>query len=87
MDHITVLVLADPTEPRLAMLEELPPETNIAVGNSAEAFVRAAPDATVIFNWSLIGDLQREVFRMCPNVEWVHSRSAGLDGLLFPELV
>jgi phosphoglycerate dehydrogenase-like enzyme len=87
MDHITVLVLADPAEPRLAMLEELPPETSIAVGNSAEAFVRAAPDATVIFNWSLIGDLQREVFRMCPNVEWVHSRSAGLDGLLFPELV
>ena len=87
MDHITVLVLADPTDPRLAMLEELPPETGIAVGNSAEAFVRAAPDATVIFNWSLAGDLQREVFRMCPNVEWVHSRSAGLDGLLFPELV
>ena len=87
MDHITVLVLADPTEPRLAMLKELPPETSIAVGNSAEAFVRAAPDASVIFNWSLIGDLQREVFRMCPNVEWVHSRSAGLDGLLFPELV
>jgi phosphoglycerate dehydrogenase-like enzyme len=24
---------------------------------------------------------------MCPKVEWVHSRSAGLDGLLFPELV
>ena len=87
MDNITVLVLADPTEPRLAMLEELPAETGIAVGNSAEAFVRAAPDATVIFNWSLIGDLQREVFRMCPKVEWVHARSAGLDGLLFPELV
>jgi phosphoglycerate dehydrogenase-like enzyme len=87
MDNITVLVLADPTEQRLAMLEGLPPETAIAVGNSPEAFVRAAPDATVIFNWSLQGDLQREVFRMCPNVEWVHSRSAGLDGLLFPELV
>ncbi|HMD71109.1 MAG TPA: D-2-hydroxyacid dehydrogenase [Bryobacteraceae bacterium] len=87
MDPITVLVLADPTEPRLAMLEELPPETGIAVGNSAEAFVGAAPDATVILNWSLIGDLQREVFRMCPKVEWVHTRSAGLDGLLFPELV
>ena len=87
MDNITILVLADPTEPRLAMLEELPPETSIAVGNSAEAFVRAAPDATVILNWSLSADLQREVFRMCPKVEWVHSRSAGLDGLLFPELV
>ena len=87
MDNITLLVLADPTDPRLAMLEELPPETGIAVGESAEAFVRAAPDATVIFNWSLAADLQREVFRMCPNLEWVHSRSAGLDGLLFPELV
>ena len=82
-----MLVLADPTDPRLAMLEELPPETGIAVGNSAEAFLGAAPDATVIFNWSLQSDLQREVFRMCPNVQWVHSRSAGLDGLLFPELV
>ena len=87
MDNITVLVLADPTDPHLAMLEELPPETGIAVGNSAEAFVSAAPDATVIFNWSLTADLQREVFRMCPNVKWVHSRSAGLDGQLFPELV
>ena len=87
MDPITVLVLADPTEPRLAMLEELPPETGIAVGNSAQAFVGTAPDATVIFNWSLAGDLQREVFRMCPKLEWVHSRSAGLDGLVFPELV
>jgi phosphoglycerate dehydrogenase-like enzyme len=87
MDNITVLVLADPTEPQLGMLEELPPETGIAVGNSVEAFARAAPDATVIFNWSLGGDLLREVFRMCPNVQWVHSRSAGLDGLLFPELV
>jgi phosphoglycerate dehydrogenase-like enzyme len=87
MDNITILVLADPTDPRLAMLEELPAETGIAVGNSAEVFVRAAPEARVIFNWSLSGDLQREVFRMCPKVEWVHSRSAGLDGVLFPELV
>jgi hypothetical protein len=33
MDNITILVLADPTDPRLAMLEELPAETGIAVGN------------------------------------------------------
>jgi phosphoglycerate dehydrogenase-like enzyme len=86
MDNNTVLVLADPTEPQLAMLDELPPETNIAVGNSAEAFERTAKDATVIFNWSGSGALLREVFAMCPRVQWVHSRSAGLDGVLFPEL-
>jgi len=87
MDDITVVVLADPTEPELAMLERLPPETGIAVGNSVEAFRRAAPDAQVIFNWSLAGDVLREVFGMCPLVRWVHTRSAGLDNILFPELV
>jgi phosphoglycerate dehydrogenase-like enzyme len=87
MDDNTVLVLADPTDPLLAMLADLPGKTGIAVGNSPEAFVRAAPDASVIFNWSGSRALLREVFAMAPKIRWVHSRSAGLDSLLFPELV
>ena len=86
MDNHTIVVLADPTEPQLAMLEQLPKETGIAAGNSIEAFDRAAPHATVIFNWSLSGDLLREVFSICPQVRWVHTRSAGLDNIIFPEL-
>jgi phosphoglycerate dehydrogenase-like enzyme len=87
MDNNTVLVLANPSEPQLAMLEELPPETSLAVGNYPDAFARTTQDATVIFNWSGSRALLREVFRMCPRVQWVHSRSAGLDTVLFPELV
>jgi phosphoglycerate dehydrogenase-like enzyme len=87
MDNNTVLVLANPTEPQLAMLEQLPPSTGIAVGNSRDAFVGAAPNANVIYNWSQSGALLREVFLMCPHVQWVHTRSAGLDNILFPELV
>ena len=87
MDKITVVVLANPTEPQLAMLEALPPDTGIAVGNTAEAFERAAPEASIIFNWSGSGALLREVLRMCPTVRWVHCRAAGLDDLLSPELV
>ena len=87
MGDLTVLVLANPTEPQLAMLEQLPVETSIAVGERSGAFERAAGDADVIFNWSGSRDLLREVFRMCPRVRWVHTRWAGLDGLLFPELV
>jgi len=82
-----VLVLADPADPQLAMLADLPEKTGIAVGNSPEAFERAAPDASVIFNWSGSRALLREVLAMAPKVRWVHSRSAGLDSLLFPELV
>lgn len=87
MDNNTVVVLANPTEPQLAMLEQLPEDTSLAVGNTAEAFAGAAPGATVIFNWSLSGSLLRDVFSMCPRVRWVHSRAAGLDGMLFPELI
>ena len=32
-------------------------------------------------------DLLRPVFEMAPNVRWIHSRSAGLEDLLFPELI
>jgi len=87
MDDITVLVLADPSEPQLAMLECLPQNTSIAVGNSPEAFERLAPDATAIFNWSGSGELLQQAFAMSPRVRWVHSRAAGLDGQLFPDLV
>jgi phosphoglycerate dehydrogenase-like enzyme len=88
MDNQTVLVLsADLADSDLKLLAQLPPDTNIAVGNSVEAFERLAADATVIFSWSAAGDLLRDVFAICPKVRWVHSRSAGLDGVLFPALV
>src|SRR5260370_32138118 len=29
----------------------------------------------------------QQVWKMAPRVRWVHPRAAGLDGLLFPELV
>jgi phosphoglycerate dehydrogenase-like enzyme len=87
MDNHTVLVLANPIEPQLAMLEALPPETGIAVGNTAEAFERAAETASVLLHWSSSGAVLRQVFGMCPQLRWVHSRAAGLDDVLFPELI
>jgi phosphoglycerate dehydrogenase-like enzyme len=87
MDNSTILVLANPTDPQLAMLQELPHETGLAVGNSAEAFERAAPGADVILNWGGSRDLLRKVFAMSPNLRWVHSKAAGLDNLLFAELI
>lgn len=86
-DH-TVLVLASTLADKdLALLDGLPPETSLAVGTGVEAFERLAEDADVILSWSLSGKVLREVFAMSPNVKWVHSRSAGLDSVLFPELI
>jgi len=88
MDNHTLLVLsANLADPDLKLLDQLPPETNLAVGNTPEAFERLAEEADVILSWSASGKLLREVFRIAPCVRWVHSRSAGLDTVLFPELV
>jgi phosphoglycerate dehydrogenase-like enzyme len=83
----TVLVLAQPADKQLAMLEALPQETTIVVGESPEAFEGTAADAEVVLLWPGSRGLMREVLRMTPRLRWVHSRAAGLDNLLFPELV
>lgn len=82
-----LIVISDPAEPLLAMLDELPQHTAIAVGNRPEAFANAAPEADAILNWELSGKTLRQVFGMCPRVRWVHTRTAGLDKLLFPALI
>lgn len=87
MDKETVLVLADPAESQLRKLDKLPGEPGIAVGLTPQAFEEAAPEATVIFNWAFSRELLRQVLARSPRVRWIHTRAAGLDNLLFPELV
>ncbi len=56
-------------------------------GSHARRLYGAVNDPVVILAWSAPKKLLRDVFLMCNNVLWVHSRSAGLDSVLFPELV
>jgi phosphoglycerate dehydrogenase-like enzyme len=79
----TVLVVAQEDDPQLAMLQGL----RHIVGREPAAFAGAAKDPVVILNWSGSRKVLRDVFIMCQDVRWVHSRSAGLDNTLFPELV
>jgi phosphoglycerate dehydrogenase-like enzyme len=83
----TILVLGNPKEPQIALLRRRLAAADIVVGNSAEAFAAAAGRATVLFNWSGSLELFREVFGMCRNLRWIHSRSVGLERTLFPELI
>jgi phosphoglycerate dehydrogenase-like enzyme len=87
MKRSTVLVLSDPREPQVAMLEELREAAEVAVGYSATAFESSALNAEVLLNWSGSLSLMREVFLMCRHLRWIHSRSAGLERTLFPELI
>jgi phosphoglycerate dehydrogenase-like enzyme len=87
MKKLSILVLAAPDEPQLSMLGDLPENASVVIGNSAQAFKSAAASADVIFNWSGSLSLIRDVFLMSPGVRWIHSRSAGLERTLFPELI
>jgi phosphoglycerate dehydrogenase-like enzyme len=83
----TLLVLNNPAARHLALLDRLPQETRIVAGETAEAFVRAAPEADALLVGAVPRALVEEVFAMAPNLKWVHTMWAGLETLLFPELV
>ncbi len=79
----TVLVLSRDVDPQLSMLQGLPH----IVGHEPQAFAGAVNDPVIILAWSTSKKLLHDVFSMCKQVLWVHSRSAGLDSVLFPEMV
>jgi phosphoglycerate dehydrogenase-like enzyme len=87
MKNDTILVLGDPAEAQLRLLEKSLAGVKTIVGDSAEVLAGAGAEAGVLFHWSGSLAQLRTVFGMCPNLRWVHSRSAGLDKTLFPELL
>jgi phosphoglycerate dehydrogenase-like enzyme len=70
-------------DPQLRRLAGLPH----AVAASPSEVSAAAQPADVILHWAGSRDLLRAAFLANPGVRWIHSRSAGLDSILFPELV
>src|SRR5271154_6449870 len=78
-----VLVVSQEDDPQFSMLKGL----RHIVGGEPSAFASAAKDPVIILSWSGSRKLMRDVFTMCQDVRWVHSRMAGLDHVLFPELV
>lgn len=87
MDPITIAILGDPGEAILNRLRALGPDVRIKAGKTADALQPELAEAHVLFAW--IGgkaELQN-VFRAAPRLEWIHARYAGLDSLLFPELI
>ena len=78
-----VLAISNADDPQLKMLSAVP---HVLVF-SKDDLTEEAKQAEVILHWSGSKDLLREAFLSSPSVRWVHSRSAGLDKMLFPELI
>jgi phosphoglycerate dehydrogenase-like enzyme len=87
MSHSPLLVLTAPHDNNVPLLAELRQRATILVGDSVLDFATSADAAEIILNWSGSLALLREVFLLSGRVRWIHSRSAGLEQVLFPELV
>ena len=83
MGEITVAVLGDPSEAILAKIAAaLGSDVKIRVAGHADA-----KQARVLFSWGGGRDELERTMAAAPHLEWLHSRSAGLDKLLFPALI
>jgi phosphoglycerate dehydrogenase-like enzyme len=78
-----VLAISTASDPQIGMLAGVPH----VVVRSPEDLGASAKQAEVILSWTASRDLLRAAFVGAPNLRWVHSRAAGLDNALFPELV
>jgi phosphoglycerate dehydrogenase-like enzyme len=87
MPPLRAVIIAHPNARYLSVLEQLPDSTTITVGATPEAFRTAAPEADLIFSGMNVGGTLREIWPQAAKVRWVHSMSAGVEGLLFPELI
>ncbi len=87
MDPITLLVIANPAAERLRSLQRLPEPVNMQVGNDPEFLAAHAPSADVILQAGAKPDLLRAAFPLARRVRWVHVLWAGVEKVLFPELV
>ena len=83
----TLLVLADPAEPQMRMLEPFRDRVRIVIGPTLADVAGTAPQADALLVWTASRDLLQQVFALAPQLRWLHSRSAGLDSTLFPALV
>ncbi len=59
------------------------PNIRVVQSRDREAFVRWLPEADVLFTWSL----PRRHFTRARRLRWVHTPEAGVEALLYPEIV
>lgn len=82
-----LLVLSNPTAAFLKLLDKLPKDTDIVVGNTTEAFAGKTAGADVLVNCFTPLTFFRETFLASPDLKWAHSLSVGVENSLFPELI
>src|SRR5271157_3662679 len=82
-----VLVLGNPRSQHLQLLNQLPQPTDLHIGADPDFVAREAPLAEVILHGGFDGSVFNPMWPLAKRARWVHSLSAGVEGILTPEFV
>jgi phosphoglycerate dehydrogenase-like enzyme len=85
LERLVVLVLGDPGELAWRSLRRLAPHILCVSCDEAGSAVMERADA--VFVWDFRSRSLTDLWPAIPQVMWVHAASAGVDHLLFPELI
>jgi phosphoglycerate dehydrogenase-like enzyme len=87
MSQLFVLVLGNPAANHLHLLERLPDTARLAATSDTAHALSLAPEADIIFCDMGRAGLLRSVLPHANKLRWVHSISAGVESLVFPEML
>jgi phosphoglycerate dehydrogenase-like enzyme len=87
MGKVNLLVVENPNEPKPPLIDQMPDYVNFVEGAKAADFDSAVAEADAILSWGAKRDVMEKLLASAPKLKWIHSRSAGLDSLLFPALI
>ena len=85
MDKTRLVVLANPSQPELRVLDRLPVQAT--VGNEFGAVEQAIAETEAVLCWPGACRLLEQGWPLARKLRWVHCTYAGLDGFLFPALI
>jgi len=80
---VKILILANLEDRHIAQIEAVAPDAELMVTTDRNMAISLAPEAEVMVGWNL----PREAIARAPNLRWIHSTAAGVDQLLFPEVL
>ena len=84
---MTLLVISDPAAKHLSALRRLPAGVTAIVSNDLDELRTRAPEADVILNSALKGDLLSGLLPHATQARWIHTLFTGVEALLTPEVV
>jgi phosphoglycerate dehydrogenase-like enzyme len=83
-----IVVLAEVGDPHLKELNVINDWANVTICNTEEALKKDIDQAEILLLWEpRFFKLLKPAFPQATSLKWIHTRSAGVDSNLFPELV